>query len=340
MAESTSGGEFKFDDWVKAASLPDVVVDALKAEGFDLLGALLCMTFDDMEALKLGKQGFLRCLQGAVTRLQAAHGQGPGVNVKPGSVGNPGGTSPDPNQAGPGPDPNVSPLDAILGSLGQQHKTLGLHDDSGAALDPQVYLAKRNGKNCLKIIDFCKCSWSEDDDSEVKLGDNVSLKFKASKPKLDSVSPSMWIAANARICSQLLADGSLDGESVQDYLSYTAKVGDLASRYNWISVLMYDSEYRVLQSAHGFRWGSDVPHLSTVSLKERQVVRQPSRSTAAGRPNSRTGGTKEPCRQYNRGNCTFGIKCIFPHVCSVCGGSHTMREHDKPSSAVRADPAP
>ena len=55
MAESTGSGVFQFDNWVKAAGLPDEVVKVMKAEGFDLLGALLCMTFEDMEALQLSK---------------------------------------------------------------------------------------------------------------------------------------------------------------------------------------------------------------------------------------------------------------------------------------------
>ena len=40
-------------------------------------------------------------------------------------------------------------------------------------------------------------------------------------------------------------------------MAYTAKLGELASRYTWASLLLYDQEYRCRQAAAHFRWDAD-----------------------------------------------------------------------------------
>ena len=47
-------------------------------------------------------------------------------------------------------------------------------------------------------------------------------------------------------------------------------MGELATRYTWSSVILLDDEYRRQQAAHGFRWGSDTPHMSMLVLRERE----------------------------------------------------------------------
>ena len=39
--------------------------------------------------------------------------------------------------------------------------------------------------------------------------------------------------------------------------------------FSLISVLLYDREYRRLQATMGFRWGTDVQHLHTLHLQQR-----------------------------------------------------------------------
>ena len=57
----------------------------------------------------------------------------------------------------------------------------------------------------------------------------------------------------------------LDHGAAKDYMAYTAKIGELASRYTWASVLAYDQEYRRRQAA-------DSQHLCTVLLKEKAAT--------------------------------------------------------------------
>ena len=103
------------------------------------------------------------------------------------------------------------------------------------------------------------------------MGPGATLKLTSgTKPKLHAVSPA--IAANARIIAALYDSGYLDHGAAKDYMAYTAKIGELASRYTWASVLAYDQEYRRRQAVARFRWGSDSQHLCTVLLKEKAAT--------------------------------------------------------------------
>jgi hypothetical protein len=79
----------------------------------------------------------------------------------------------------------------------------------------------------------------------VELGGGLSIRLpRQTKPKLENVTPAQFIAANARIMATLIESGRLADTEVLDYLAYTAKVGEMATRYTWGSVLLYDDHYR------------------------------------------------------------------------------------------------
>jgi hypothetical protein len=142
-----------------------------------------------------------------------------------------------------------------------------------------------------------------------------------------------------------MADGKIQNASVIDYLSYTTKIYQLCQRFEQSSVWFYDREYRHLQAQHGFRWGTDVPHIHQVHLIPKPYNRgtnsrsQDKKSSA----NSTGSGLKsrypvaEPvtangqtiCKLYNsRSGCDFS-DCHYRHVCSVprCGAAHIIFEH-------------
>ena len=100
----------------------------------------------------------------------------------------------------------------------------------------------------------------------------IVLKSGPRKPKLDNVSLSQWIVANLAILYKLQGESKLTGEGLLDYLLYTIKICQLVQRYSLTSVLLYDREHRKLQSAHGFHWGTDVPHLQSVYLQSSVCV--------------------------------------------------------------------
>ena len=197
--------------------------------------------------------------------------------------------------------------------------------------DPQIYLsAAANGKSAsthYDIVDFVSGNVEE----EIVVGGSgshqVVLKSGPKKPKLESITLAQWTIANLAILYKLNGDGKLAGEGIMDYLSYTTKVCQLVQRYNLVSVLLYDREYRKLQCSHEFRWGTDVPHLHSVYLQPR-LPRPGSQAPNKAYPNSKPQTSSSPltldgkviCKLFNTKNgCHYKEACRFVHQCSHPG---------------------
>ena len=81
--------------------------------------------------------------------------------------------------------------------------------------------------------------------------------------------PNLKTTANLAILYKLHGEAKLTGDGILDYLPYMTKVCQLVQRYNLVSVLLYDREYRKLLCAHDFQWDTYVPHLDSVYLQPR-----------------------------------------------------------------------
>lgn len=196
-------------------------------------------------------------------------------------------------------------------------------------LDPQVYLNidTVKGTKYRAVVDYIPRNIMAQDE-EVSLSETVSLTYKSgSKPKLDKIQPAQWTVANVRILAEILIKDDVDKLSTTlDYLSYTAKMGEYATRYTWSSVIIFDDEYRRRQAQFGFRWGSDSPHSSMLLLRERERLPKPKYGVKP-KVNSGNSGT---CNNYNNGReCIFGAKCRFRHECEICGSDHPSIKHKK-----------
>lgn len=77
---------------------------------------------------------------------------------------------------------------------------------------------------------------------------------------------------------KLLKDGALDMASIPDYLGYTVKISQLADIYEWVTVLLYDREYRRQQATLRHPWGTENAHLHTVYLQRKHVTPKPFRA--------------------------------------------------------------
>lgn len=214
----------------------------------------------------------------------------------------------------------------------------------GKDFDPHFYLEKAStSRKCLNIIDFVP-SMATPHESRM-VSDNTSegrlvLELGPKKPKLENVSPHQWGAANIRILYDLLKSQQLHEDNLYDYLSYTAKVHELAECFQWQSVLQYDKLYRELQSAQQFRWGSDSAHLFRVHLvprsKPSSTTGSQSASTWSGRNAKSKAPTdpvssKEVCMRYNKELCQKGNTCHYAHVCMFpnCFQPHPISKHPK-----------
>ena len=77
------------------------------------------------------------------------------------------------------------------------------------------------------------------------------LSCGAKKIKLDQVSMPQFVIAFMRILYHLMESKQIDPyDEIKHYLAYVAKCMELATRYEWQSVLRYDDEFRQLQALH------------------------------------------------------------------------------------------
>lgn len=90
---------------------------------------------------------------------------------------------------------------------------------------------------------------------------HIVLQAPRSKPKLENISLSMWVAINMRIMHKSSKTGKLSSTSqIADYLSYTLKVFHpcLCSP---VIFIIYSNEYCKLQHQYRFCWGSHSKYL-------------------------------------------------------------------------------
>ena len=101
----------------------------------------------------------------------------------------------------------------------------------------------------LHIIDFVSTPKSTSKQADKRLFRDIYQK--GTKIKLEEISISQWLSANAKIMLELL--DSLSPEEVRDYLKYTAKVGDYLQKGDPISVFLLDKEHRKMVATEGQR---------------------------------------------------------------------------------------
>lgn len=140
--------------------------------------------------------------------------------------------------------------------------------------DPQVHISTASGKSVAQYLDICDFVQNVVHEEDVVLGgqgdQQIVVKSGPKKPRIENLTLSQWSVANLSILYKLAGDNKLVGTALMDYLSYTTKVYQLVQRCSLVSVLLYDREYRRLQSSMGFRWGTDVQHLHTLFLQPRE----------------------------------------------------------------------
>lgn len=204
--------------------------------------------------------------------------------------------------------------------------------------DPQIHLSSAAGKSAVSYYDICDFVQSPIEE-EVVLGgqgdQQIIVKSGPKKPRLENLTLSQWSVANLAILYRLVNENKLQGSSLMDYLSYSTKVYQLVQRYSLVSVLLFDREYRRLQSSMKFRWGTDVQHLSNIHLlpRDKPAVQgsQAKKNLPATKPN-KTGKSKPEmviCRNFNsQKGCSF-TECKFRHACILpgCNKLHSALNH-------------
>ena len=215
--------------------------------------------------------------------------------------------------------------------------------------NPQIHLQPVSVTGSFHDITDFVDNMPTETDKVVSSTDDYQLICRSGprKTKLENLAVNQWSVANIAILHKLVQDGMLPLSQVFDYMSYTTYLYRLMNAYDLVSVYMYDREYRRLQHAHKFRWGTVVGHLSTQHLRLRQSKEnvgstRTSRQNGSGQNSkaynngnqskvaSHSLDGKPICRNFNgRGGCNM-TDCRYMHVCNVPG---CYREHPSVSHA-------
>ena len=125
-----------------------------------------------------------------------------------------------------------------------------------------------------------------------------------------------WGAANMRIMSHLIKVGDLQRLRVEEYMAYTVIVHELASRYDWASVLEFDVRYREQQAENGFRWGTPARHLESLLLQPKRREQQATQFPQARANQRRKHGSGGP--SIRRANSKNQVPMRHPRSLVAC----------------------
>jgi hypothetical protein len=358
MDTASSEQSFLFEEWAEKAELTRKTVKYLRSEELMTIRTLSLITEKDIVMMPL-PMGQRKLLMVASQELCAPPRVVPHV-TPPEIVQMEDTTAPEivngGSPPGAGLDQHLAQLFEQIGSskpsaaynTGEHHFNIGTVSDR-VDLNPLSYLLPRQRPKYLDITDFVQTMGKEVTQEEIlgeSQGGKIVYKSGARNIKLDQVSPMQWSAVNMRIAVELIRTEALKQSALFDYMAYTVKVSELADTYMWVSILQYDRAYRQLQAQHGFRWGSDSPHLDTLHLRARQYHQFPAKnrqsqsfpratpanatdySCQGSRPSS---GSINNCRLYQRNACPWGENCRYSHVCSApgCGQQHPLAMHGR-----------
>ena len=113
---------------------------------------------------------------------------------------------------------------------------------------------------------------------------------------------------------------------INELLQYSHVIATAAQTYTWENVYGYDKAFRIHISEYPERsWGVILQQAWNMRLNDRIRRDGTGPSSSGGQRATR----KEPCRRFQRGNCSYGINCIYDHRCNICNkwghGAHICR---------------
>ena len=208
------------------------------------------------------------------------------------------------------------------GQMGEQGQRGG--DGTGNGLcDPLMLLTvKSTTKKALQIINFLpeavrnRVNRRKKENITLSTLADGGLTLKSDDQGTYYATFDEWSGANMRLGAHLLKTGQISADKLVYYMAYTAMISDLASKYEWSSVLEFDSRYRELQAEHEFLWGTQHSHTERHILIPRGTNSySKGKLGRGGSGNDRLEGKPRAlCKLYlSRGWCKFGDRCIYRH---------------------------
>ena len=111
-----------------------------------------------------------------------------------------------------------------------------------------------------------------------------------------------------------------------ELIQYNHVIHTISQQYVWENVYNYDKEFRIhLARNPGRSWSVILHQAWAMRLKDR-IYRgeggfhngRNSHSGYSGSNSQEKVRVNEPCRRFNRGNCSYGGRCKYEHKCSYC----------------------
>ena len=191
--------------------------------------------------------------------------------------------------------------------------------------DPRMLLTVRvRSKKAEKIVNFLpertreRIQRRKRERLVLSHSEDGTITFKPGEDECYSLTVSEWAAANMRLLSHILRQGDLAYSDVELYLSYTMQIHELADRFEWASVVEFDTRYRELQAEYAFDWG-DMHHCTQFHIlqtKRHTPNSHASVYSGARHPPAGPADAKEDCKKWLASggkNCPFGKRCRYAH---------------------------
>lgn len=207
----------------------------------------------------------------------------------------------------------------------------------GSGADPRHALTIRaKNTKALRIVDYLTRTVRERISKKrkevLKIPDApagvIQLKTEDDNCATIYLSQGEWAAANMCLMAHLLQSGDLLREDVEYYMSYTANIHNYTAKFDWQSIIEFDTQYRETQAEHLFMWGVPATYLEIQLLvpRQRTPLPQKGKSTTAGaayhgpfqgsqQAGQTTAAPKSTviCRLWaNSGSCPYD-PCKFDH---------------------------
>ena len=334
-----SDDDFSLEAWATEHKLNRPTTAALRKEDFKTPSVLKLMTRSDINRLGI-TAGQARALQTGLIALGNATGLTV-EEVEP--VPLPG------QQAAQNPVQNVQEareaaarnVDATMAEAGEAldrfleeeedplvTKQFGVSSVGGAAasfstykFDPRMSLTvKATKRKAHTIFSFLQEEAKERinkrkrERMSLSEGPNGLISLKAKETGKMYVSIDEWSGANTRILAHMPAEGELARDDVEYYLAYTVNVMDLVPRFEWMTIIEYDTRYRELQAQHNFPWGTDILYLENRILVPRRFPLNNKEHGRGERFKTKGESSTQICKMFAiKGACPFGEGCRFRH---------------------------
>ena len=210
-----------------------------------------------------------------------------------------------------------------------------LNNGKGLSFDPFDCAGTSAGSKPYDIRDFITTMPIEGRGGGSIKVDDVEINLVESKPKLDSVTPLQYMEASLWILREMALKDGASLPHVLQYVGYLVKIANMGQRFQWKSVIKYDSEYRKAQAEAGFPFRADSSVMMQLFLRDRPAVE--------AKPSHQPNSTPHPQTKFDprsgkpicgRSNTPIGCKlpqCKSAHVCRMCYSIHSITSHKDPA---------